>query len=138
MIHRRNFHRFTFALAGAYNIGWGIYSALDPNWLFRFAAMPPLNHPEVFACLAMVVGLYGLVYLLIALDPENGWPLAAIGLLGKLLGPVGALYLILTRQWTVAAGVICLTNDLVWWFPFSLYLYDAWPPRLLDAFRSTR
>jgi len=23
--------------------------------------------------------------------------------------------------------VLCLTNDLIWWVPFSLYLYDAWP-----------
>jgi hypothetical protein len=23
--------------------------------------------------------------------------------------------------------VLCLTNDLIWWAPFSLYLYDAWP-----------
>jgi len=26
-----------FLLAGLYNIGWGIFSALDPQWLFRFA-----------------------------------------------------------------------------------------------------
>jgi hypothetical protein len=24
--------------------------------------------------------------------------------------------------------VLCLTNDLVWWLPFGLYLRDAWPP----------
>ena len=41
--------------AGLYNIGWGLYSALDPQWLFRFAGMPPQRYPEVFACLAMLV-----------------------------------------------------------------------------------
>jgi hypothetical protein len=22
---------------------------------------------------------------------------------------------------------LCLTNDLIWWIPFALYLRDAWP-----------
>jgi hypothetical protein len=48
---RRALHRRVFVLAGVYNIGWGIYSALDPQWLFRVAGVPALNHPEIFACL---------------------------------------------------------------------------------------
>ena len=87
MIPRRNFHRTVFIVAGVYNVGWGLYAAIDPQWLFRFADMPPLNHPQIFVCLGMVVGLYGLIYLEVARVPEKGWPLAAVGLLGKLLGP---------------------------------------------------
>jgi hypothetical protein len=26
-----------------------------------------------------------------------------------------------------------LTNDLIWWVPFALYLRDAWPYRLSHA-----
>ena len=37
---RRRLHQLTFALAGIYNIGWGLFSALRPQWLFRFAGMP--------------------------------------------------------------------------------------------------
>ena len=66
---RRKFHRAVFALAGAYNLAWGTYSALDPQWLFRFAGMPPANHPQVFACLGMVIGLYGVLYLEVARRP---------------------------------------------------------------------
>ena len=57
VIPRRAFHRSVFVLAGIYNIVWGAWSALDPQWLFRFAGMPPQNYPEIFACLGMVVGL---------------------------------------------------------------------------------
>jgi hypothetical protein len=56
-----------------------VYSALDPQWLFRFAGMEPLNQPGVFVCLAMVVGLYGIVYLEVARNPERGWLLATSG-----------------------------------------------------------
>jgi uncharacterized protein (DUF1810 family) len=26
-----------------------------------------------------------------------------------------------------AYGILCVTNDFIWWVPFGLYLYDAWP-----------
>ena len=127
MIPRRGFHRAVFTTAGLYNIGFGVFAALDSQWLFRFAGMPPLNHPAIFACLGMVVGLYGIIYFEVARQPERGWLLAAVGLLGKILGPIGLARLIWTGAWPRATIVLCLTNDLIWWIPFSLYLYDAWP-----------
>lgn len=116
-----------FALAGAYNIAWGLYSSADPQWLFRFAGMAPLNQPAIFACLAMVVGLYGIIYLEVARRPEQGWLLAAVGLAGKVLGPIGLAMLIFRGEWPPRSAVLCLTNDIVWWIPFALYLRDAWP-----------
>ncbi len=80
MIARRRFHRAVFCAAGAYNIAWGLYSALDPQWLFRFSGLPLQNHPQIFACLGMVVGLYGIIYFEVARAPERGWLLAAVGL----------------------------------------------------------
>ncbi|HLM58283.1 MAG TPA: hypothetical protein VK422_19425 [Pyrinomonadaceae bacterium] len=127
MIARRRLHRAVFCAAGVYNIAWGLYSALDPQWLFRFAGMEPQNYPQIFACLGMVVGLYGVVYLEVARAPERGWLLAAVGLVGKVLGPVGLAPLIWSGEWPASTAVLCLTNDLVWWLPFALYLRDAWP-----------
>jgi hypothetical protein len=127
MIPRRRFHRAVFVAAGVYNLGWGLYSSLDPQWLFRLAGMPPLNHPAVFACLGMVIGLYGLLYLDVARVPERGWTIAAVGLLGKILGPIGWATLVWTGAWPVETFILCLTNDVIWWIPFGLYLYDAWP-----------
>jgi hypothetical protein len=124
---RRAWHRSLFIIAGAYNIAWGIYSSIDPQWLFRFARMPQSNTPEIFACLAMVVGLYGIVYWEVARAPERGFVLAAVGLLGKILGPIGLGVLLLRGVWPPRAMVLCLTNDLIWWIPFAIYLQDAWP-----------
>jgi len=127
MIVRRRLHRATFIAAGLYNLGWGALSVGDPQWLFRFAAMPSLNHPPVFASLGMVVALYGILYFEVARVPERGWLVAAVGLLGKVLGPIGLLGLILTGEWPRATAILFVTNDLIWWIPFGLYLYDAWP-----------
>jgi hypothetical protein len=127
MIARRRLHRVVFILAGLYNIGWGIYSAFDPQWLFRLAGMPLQNHPQVFACLGMVIGLYGVLYLEVARVPERGWLIAAVGLTGKVLGPIGLFHLIANGIWPRATVILCLTNDFIWWIPFGLYLYDAGP-----------
>jgi hypothetical protein len=70
-MRRRTFHRIVFITAGLYNICWGIYSVIDPQWLFRFSGMPLSNYPAIFACLGMVVGLYGLVYFEVARLPRT-------------------------------------------------------------------
>ncbi len=53
--------------------------------------------------------------------------IAAVGLTGKVLGPIGLVVLIIQGEWPIATVVLCLTNDLIWWLPFGLYLKDAWP-----------
>ncbi|MGI8923485.1 MAG: hypothetical protein ACR2HJ_05505 [Fimbriimonadales bacterium] len=125
MMPRRRFHQAVFAAAGVYNIGWGLYSAVDPQWFFRFVGMPPLNHAPIFACLGMVIALYGILYLEVARSPERGRLIAAVGLLGKTLGPAGMAYLVATGVWPARAAALCVTNDLIWWLPFGLYIYDS-------------
>jgi len=133
MIARRRFHRTIFLAAGVYNIAWGLYSALDPQWLFRFANMPLQNHPAIFAGLGMVIGLYGILYLEVARAPERGALLAAVGLIGKMLGTVGVAHLIWSGQWPVSSAVLCITNDCISWIPFGLYLYDARPNQVVPT-----
>lgn len=127
MIKRRTFHRAVFIAAGIYNITWGLYSAYDPQWLFRFAGMPLQNYPQIFACLGMVVGVYGIMYWEVARVPERGWLIAAVGFLGKVLGPIGLLHLIWIHEWPAKSIVLSVTNDFIWWIPFAIYLRDAWP-----------
>jgi hypothetical protein len=129
VIARRKWHRGVFLAAGIYNLGWGFFSIVDPQWMFRFARMPLQNYPEIFACLGMVIGLYGILYLEVARVPERGWLLAAVGLLGKVLGPIGWVTLVWTGQWPITTLVLCLTNDVIWWLPFGLYLHDAFVER---------
>jgi hypothetical protein len=127
MIPRRRLHRRIFAAAGVYNLAWGLWTALEPRWLSRAAGIPILDTPQGFAGLGMVVGLYGVVYLEVARAPERGWVPAAVGLAGKILGPAGVAWLILTGQWPPQALTVIVTNDLLWWAPFTLYLRDTWP-----------
>ncbi len=126
-IRRLRLHRATFSLAALYNVLWGLYAGLDPQWIFRFADMPPMQHPVVFACVGMVIGLYGVVYAEIARRPERGFMLALVGLLGKVFGPIGLAVMIALGEWPPRTIAVILTNDLIWWIPFGLYLLDSWP-----------
>jgi hypothetical protein len=128
VIRRRTFHRVVFIAAGIYNIAWGLFAIYDPQWLFRLSGLPPLNHPQIFQCLGMVIGLYGILYWEVARAPERGWLLAAVGLLGKIIGPIGLAISIRNGTWPKSTIVLCVTNDFIWWIPFSIYLYDAWRP----------
>ncbi|MGI9015547.1 MAG: hypothetical protein ACR2HR_00335 [Euzebya sp.] len=124
---RRRQHRIVFAAAGVYNLTWGAWVALSPQSLYQMMGIPLPTHPEVAACLGMVIGLYGIIYLEIARIPEHGWIAAAVGLTGKLLGPAALAVHIMTGSWPVEALRVIVLNDLIWWVPFTLYLHDAWP-----------
>jgi hypothetical protein len=129
-LRHRRLHRLVFTLAGIYNLAWGALTAVRPNWPFDLMGIPPMRYPEVFACLGMVIGLYGLLYLQVARVPEAGWWIAAVGLAGKVLGPIGMALAVARGTWPKEAFLwINLPNDLVWLPFFALYLLDAGPTR---------
>lgn len=132
MIPRRRLHRLIFVAAGLYNLAWGLWTALEPQWLSRVAGIAMTDAQQGFAGLGMVVGLYGILYLEVARIPERGWVPAAVGLAGKVLGPMGVGWLVVTSRWPAQALVVIVTNDLLWWAPFTLYLRDTWPVFLRD------
>jgi hypothetical protein len=119
-------HRLTFLLAGTYNLAWGLATAIAPGWFFHFAGMHPPRYPEIFACLGMVVGLYGLLYYQVAWRLAEDWGIVAVGLLGKIVGPIGMAQLLWSGEWPMRAVWMCVFNDLVWWVPFGWFLWDAW------------
>jgi hypothetical protein len=64
----------------------------------------------------MLVGVYGIGYAIAAFDPWRHWPIVLVGLLGKLLGPIGLAQAVAegtlplafgwstTARWTAISG----------------------------------
>ena len=44
------------------------------------------------------------------------------GFVGKILGPIGAVTLILNGEWPIRAFYLNVFNDLIWLGPFLMYL----------------
>jgi hypothetical protein len=112
--------------AGIYNIIFGAWTVIFPNSYFIYAGMEPPLYPQLWQCIGMIVGVYGLGYLVAAKDPDRHWPIVMVGFLGKIFGPIGFLQAIFMGTLPLKFGTIIIFNDLVWWIPFFLLLKGAY------------
>ena len=126
-------YRLIFSIAAAYNMSFGLWAAIWPLSFFELFEMAPPRYPGIWACLGMVVGLYGLLYALAARRLDIARPLIAIGLAGKVLGPVGWLMIVGRGEWPLRTFTLVTFNDLIWWAPFALFLLEG--TRLGDRIR---
>jgi hypothetical protein len=111
--------------AAVYNVVWGTVVIFFPNLLFDLCGMARPNYPEIWQCVGMIVGVYGVGYWAAASDPWRHWPIVLVGLLGKVFGPIGFAGALWTGTFPPVFGLTILTNDLIWWVPFALILRDA-------------
>jgi uncharacterized membrane protein HdeD (DUF308 family) len=118
--------KVVLVLAAVYNIAFGAWAVLAPGSAFALAGLDPPRYPELWQCIGMIVGVYGIGYAIAARDPVRHWPIVLVGLLGKILGPIGFLGAILAERVPLEAGLVIVTNDLIWWPGFALALWVAW------------
>lgn len=111
--------------AGIYNLTWGTLAIMWPHLLFDLISAERINYPEIWQCVGMIVGVYGIGYLIAARDSRTHWPIVLVGLLGKVFGPIGFLVALLKGTFPPLFGLTILTNDLLWWIPFAMILRDA-------------
>jgi len=111
--------------AGVYNLAWGALIIAWPDMLFEFSGAERINYPEIWQCVGMIVGVYGIGYLIAAGDSRTHWPIVLVGLLGKIFGPIGFVVALLSGTFPPLFGLTILTNDLLWWTPFAMILRDA-------------
>jgi len=112
-------------LAALYNLAFGAWAVLRPGDFFACFGLAAPNHPAIWRCLGMVIGVYGAGYAWAALRPDLAKPIVALGLAGKLLGPIGWVATVASGEWPVRTFTLILFNDLVWWLPFGLILLDG-------------
>jgi hypothetical protein len=130
---QQSWMRAVLRAAGLYNLAWGLLVVSFPLVPFQWARMAPPRYPELWQCLGMIVGVYGLGYLIAAASPHRYWPLVLVGLLGKVFGLVGFLLAALSGRLPWVAGWTIVSNDLVWSVPFGLILYQVYRDHLEEA-----
>jgi small multidrug resistance pump len=113
-------------LAGIYNVIWGSIVIFFPYLMFDLAGMERPNYPELWQCVGMIVGVYGLGYWIAASDPIRHYPIVLVGFLGKIFGPIGFAQALWTGRFSAFFGLNILFNDLIWWIPFFLILKAKW------------
>ena len=111
--------------AAIYNLVWGVVAILFPAWLFRAIGIPEPNYPALWQVVGMFVLVYAPAYWWVGRFPTRHRHLILIALLGKVLGPLGFAWSAAAGQLPAAFGLTILTNDLIWWPAFALFLRDA-------------
>ncbi len=119
--------KYVLLVAGIYNLLFGLWAILFPNTFFSWSGMALPQYPELWQCIGMIVGVYGIGYIIASTNPLRHWPIVLVGLLGKIFGPIGFLKAwLIDGTFTPMAGGMILFNDLIWWIPFGLILYKVY------------
>jgi len=116
---------WVLAAAAVYNLAWGAFAILFPRVPFDWLGIEPPNYLSLWQCIGMIVGVYGVGYAIAAVDPLRHWPIVLVGLLGKILGPIGFVGAATRGELPWLAGLTIVSNDLIWWVPFGLILLHA-------------
>src|SRR2546423_130157 len=109
--YRATLYRLVFSLAAAYNIGLGVWVILCPRVFFICFEIPAPNYPTLWQCLGMVLGLYGILYGYAAWKLERARPIILVGLVGKILGPIGWFMTTRSGEWPWRTFPLIAFND---------------------------
>jgi small multidrug resistance pump len=118
-------YRLWFYAAAVYNLVWGSVTILYPAWFFKLISMPEPTYLALWQVVGMFVLVYAPAYWWAGRFPERHPHLIVIGLAGKILGPAGFVWSVILGNLPVRFGWAILTNDLIWWPAFFLYLRDV-------------
>jgi peroxiredoxin len=112
--------------AGIYNLAWGLLAVAMPRTVLNWLGVATTDiSAHLWQCIGMIVGVYGIGYLIAARDPYRHWPMTLVGLLGKIFGPVGFAVGVAGGSLPASLGWTIVTNDLIWWIPFTMILWGA-------------
>ncbi|MEM6885791.1 MAG: SelL-related redox protein [Verrucomicrobiota bacterium] len=121
-----NWTKATLLLAGIYNLLWGAWVVLLPATAFKWLSVDPPKYLELWQCIGMIVGCYGIAYLIASTNPARYWPITLVGLLGKVAGPIGFIQALSNGVFPLSFGWLIVFNDLIWWIPFVGILWLVW------------
>lgn len=111
--------------AAAYHLIWGACAVVFPRLPFSLLGVAPPNYPALVQAVGMLIGVFGVGFLVAARDPARYWPVVLMGLMEKVLGPIGLVWSTSGDvPWIGWLGI--LTDDVAWWLPFTgILLYAA-------------
>lgn len=113
-------------IAGLYSMLWGISVILFPNFWFNLANLEMPNYIQLWQSYGMYSVSMGIGYIIASNNPLRHWPIVFVGLIAKILAPIGFFvnYLQGDLPWIIFQ--MNITNDLIYVLPFGLILYNVY------------
>lgn len=113
-------------VAGIYNLLWGASVIFLPGFWFALAKLNQPNYPQLWQDIGMMSLVMGIGYMIASSNPLRHWPIVLIGFLSKIFGPIGFLYYYMKGEMPLVVLNMHFTNDVIWWIPFGIILYNAY------------
>lgn len=109
-------------MAATADLAGGLLLVVAPAAPLTWAGAPPPLYPEAWQCLGVLVAVHGLGLALAARDPLRQGPLVLVGLLAKVLVPLGFIWAASRGALPWELGLMVLPLGPVWWVPLALIL----------------
>lgn len=112
--------------AGIYNLLWGTLAIFYSRAMLGWMGFEGSSTSVVFLqCLGMIVGIYGVGFLVASRAPYRHWPIILVGLLGKLCASLSYVWALAANAVPLEFGWAILINDFIWLAPLSIILWGA-------------
>lgn len=113
-------------LAGAYNIGWGVFIYVFPNSFYQWITQTERLAPALITWQGLGVLAFGVAYILAAIYPMRLWLIIALGFFSKLIGAVGFYFVVMEQKFTEKYTFHLIMNDAVWLIPLGIIFVRIW------------
>lgn len=120
----RSYERWLKA-AAVYNVAWGAANVLCPRRVLSLLGVSSADPPVAWQTVGMMVAAYAPAYWWASRAPVPRAQLVAVGLTGKILGPLGFAWATKTGRLPLRFGFTIATNDLVWLPVFAAIVREA-------------
>ncbi|MFN9717356.1 MAG: alkyl hydroperoxide reductase [Planctomycetota bacterium] len=123
---RAQWPRIALLAAALQCLIWGVFIVLMPersSLVYGFSAPP--TDLFLWQGTGLIIFLFGVGYTLASFDPDQHWGIVLIGLLAKVLGPIGMLWAVSQGQVPARVLVLIPIHDVLWWIPFALMIRKA-------------
>ena len=119
-------HGKVLKAAAACSIVSGLFfGALPALAMSVLKVEPQAGYLELWRYLGITLCVYGVGYWFASYAPVRNSLLVMIGLLGKILGPIGFLLAARNGSFPMLPGIVFLINGLIWSVPFTAILLHA-------------
>lgn len=113
-------------IAGIYHILWGSSAILFPDFWFNIAGLKAPNFIQIWQAFGLFFAVFGLGFILASINPLRHWPIILVAFLIKIFAPIGFLFYYFKGELPLVILNMHFTNDIIWWIPFGLILYNAY------------
>jgi len=118
-------YRPWFYAAAIYNFVWGSLNIFFPNLFFDGIGMTPPTPLAIWQVVGMFIMVLAPLSWWMGRHPYDHRHFILIAIAGKLFGPIGFVGSVSTGALPISFGWTILTNDLIWWIPFGMFLLEV-------------